>query len=198
VRGGQVVTRRRTRIQRLKRTVVEAAVENQAAVFSKQVLPLLKTRCITCHGPEKQEGGLRLDSRDAAIKGGDQGAAIVAGDAESSLFVKAIAFADPDLQMPPKQKLSDAEISALKQWIQDGAAWPAESSEASSSEQMGDAFHDEKNPVRQLFGEERLTLWSLRGRSKVTLPDGLSETERQPPSRSSTRSSSRNWKLPLT
>ncbi len=161
--------------------VVEAAVGNQAAVFSKQILPLLRTRCITCHGPEKQEGGLRLDSRDAAIRGGDQGAAIVPGDAESSLFLKAIAFADPDLQMPPKQKLSDAEISALKQWIQDGAAWPAESSEASSSEQIGDAFHDEKNPVRQLFGEERLTLWSLRS-PKVTQPDGLSDTERQRPS----------------
>ena len=108
-------------------TVEDQAVEDQAAAFSKQVLPLLRTRCITRHGPEKQEGGLRLDSLDAAIKGGDQGAAIVPGDAQNSLFVKAITFADPDLQMPPKQKLSDVEISVLKQWIQCGAAWPAES-----------------------------------------------------------------------
>jgi hypothetical protein len=108
-------------------TVEDQAVEDQAAAFSKQVLPLLRTRCITRHGPEKQEGGLRLDSLDAAIKGGDQGAAIVPGDAQNSLFVKAITFADPDLQMPPKQKLSDVEISVLKQWIQGGAAWPAES-----------------------------------------------------------------------
>jgi hypothetical protein len=107
--------------------VEDQAVEDQAAAFSKQVLPLLRTRCITRHGPEKQEGGLRLDSLDAAIKGGDQGAAIVPGDAQNSLFVKAITFADPDLQMPPKQKLSDVEISVLKQWIQCGAAWPAES-----------------------------------------------------------------------
>jgi hypothetical protein len=107
--------------------VEDQAVEDQAAAFSKQVLPLLRTRCITRHGPEKQEGGLRLDSLDAAIKGGDQGAAIVPGDAQNSLFVKAITFADPDLQMPPKQKLSDVEISVLKQWIQGGAAWPAES-----------------------------------------------------------------------
>lgn len=163
------------------RSAIEAASNDQAALFSKQVLPLLRTRCLTCHGPEKQEGGLRLDSLDAAIKGGDQGAAIVPGDTENSLFVKAITFADPDLQMPPKQKLSDAEISVLKQWIQDGAAWPAESLEDVSHEQMGDAFHDEKNPVRQLFGEERLTLWSLR-KPTVTLPDGLSDVDREQPS----------------
>lgn len=163
------------------RSAIEAASNDQAALFSKQVLPLLRTRCLTCHGPEKQEGGLRLDSLDAAIKGGDQGAAIVPGDTENSLFVKAITFADPDLQMPPKQKLSDAEISVLKQWIQDGAAWPAESLKDVSHEQMGDAFHDEKNPVRQLFGEERLTLWSLR-KPTVTLPDGLSDVDREQPS----------------
>jgi mono/diheme cytochrome c family protein len=163
-------------------SAIEAAVDDQAAAFSKQVLPLLRTRCITCHGPEKQEGGLRLDSLDAALKGGDQGPAIVPGDAESSLFVKAITFADPDLQMPPKQKLSDAEISVLKRWIERGAAWPAEFSETGSDEQMGDAFHDEKNPVRQLFGEERLTLWSLR-KPTVTLPDGLRDADREQPSR---------------
>ena len=166
----------------IEATAIEAAVDDQAAVFSKQVLPLLRTRCITCHGSEKQEGGLRLDSLDAAIKGGDQGSAIVPGDAENSLFVKAITFADPDLQMPPKQKLSDKEIAVLKQWIQGGAAWPAESSEVGSGEQMGDAFHDEKNPVRQLFGEERLKLWSLR-KSSATPPDGLSNADRQRPSK---------------
>jgi mono/diheme cytochrome c family protein len=156
-------------------TTIKNADERSAS-FSKQVLPLLKTRCITCHGPEKQEGGLRLDSLEAAIQGGDQGAAIVPGDAESGLFVKAISFADPDLQMPPKQKLSDAEIAVLRHWVQNGAIWPVDESEANSTREMGDAFHDEKNPVRQLFGEERLTLWSLK-RPFVTLPDRLSKTE---------------------
>ena len=156
--------------------------DEQAAVFSKQVLPLLKTRCITCHGPEKQEGGLRLDSQEAAIQGGDQGPAIVSGDAESSLFVKAITFADPDLQMPPKQKLSDAEIAVFRHWIQNGAAWPVDASEANTGGEMGDAFHDENNPVRRLFGEERLTLWSLK-KPMVTLPEGLSKTHELPASR---------------
>ena len=156
--------------------------DDQAVVFSKQVLPLLRTRCITCHGPEMQEGGLRLDSLEAAFQGGDQGPAIVPGDAESSLFVKAITFADADLQMPPKQKLSDAEIAVLRHWILNGAAWPMNASETNSTGEMGDAFHDEKNPVRQLFGEERLTLWSLK-RPPVTLPDGLAKTDQQQPSK---------------
>ena len=155
--------------------------DERSATFSKQALPLLKTRCMTCHGPEKQEGGLRLDSLEAAIKGGDQGPAIVPGDAESSLFVKAISFADPDLQMPPKQKLSDAEIAVFRRWIQNGAIWPVDAAEANSTGEMGDAFHDQKNPVRQLFGEERLTLWSLK-RPLVTLPDGLSKIEETPAS----------------
>ena len=158
------------------------SADEQATAFSKQVLPLLRTRCVTCHGAEKQEGGLRLDSLEAAIKGGDQGPAVVPGDAESSLFVKAITFADPDLQMPPKQKLSDAEIAVLRHWIQNGAAWPVDASEANSTGEMGDAFHDEKNPVRRLFGEERLTLWSLK-RATVTLPDGLSKTGDLPASK---------------
>ena len=96
-------------------TGTEATEDHQTPVLLKQVLPLLRSRCITCHGPEKQEGGLRLDSLGDAIKGGDQGSAIVPGDAENSLFVKAITFADPDLQMPPQQKLSDTEICQIYQ-----------------------------------------------------------------------------------
>lgn len=179
--GGTSVTADDSKSADQKSSTNGQNADEQAASFSKQVLPLLKTRCITCHGPENQEGGLRLDSLEAAIQGGDQGPAIVPGDAGSSLFVKAITFADPDLQMPPKQKLSDAEISILLHWIQNGAAWPVDSSGSSSSEEMGDAFHDEKNPVRQLFGEERLSLWSLK-RPVVTLPEGLSKAEDIPAS----------------
>lgn len=159
---------------------IEVTVDQQAVVFSKQVLPLLRTKCIACHGPEKQEGALRLDSQEAALQGGDQGSAIVPGDAENSLFMRAITFADSDLQMPPKQKLSDAEISVLRQWIHEGATWPEDVS-GTGDEEIGDAFHDEKNPVRQLFGEERLTLWSLK-RPVVALPDGITETDLHSPS----------------
>jgi len=92
--------------------------------FVEHVQPLLVAKCVSCHGPEKQEGGLRLDSPAAAREGGEQGPAVVPGDVAKSLLVKAISFRDPDLQMPPKQKLSDKEIATLTEWVKAGASWP--------------------------------------------------------------------------
>src|SRR5271168_3273863 len=60
------------------------------ADFENQVRPLLAARCVKCHGPQKQESNLRLDSRAAMMQGGDSGPAIVPGKAEASLLVKAI------------------------------------------------------------------------------------------------------------
>ncbi len=97
---------------------------DEAPRFVEDVQPLLEAKCVSCHGPEKQEGGLRLDSFAAARAGGESGPAIVSGDVAKSLLVKAITFRDPDLQMPPKQKLTDHEIATLTQWVKAGAAWP--------------------------------------------------------------------------
>jgi mono/diheme cytochrome c family protein len=102
----------------------ELFAADDAAKFVEDVQPLLEAKCVSCHGPEKQEGNLRLDSWAAAKAGGDRGAAIVPGDVDKSLLVKAISFRDLDLQMPPKQKLSDKEIATLTNWVQAGAVWP--------------------------------------------------------------------------
>jgi mono/diheme cytochrome c family protein len=98
------------------------AAESNRYVDSIQ--PILVAKCIACHGPEKQEGGLRLDSLAAAREGGDRGPAIVPGKLEDSLLVRAVRFADADLQMPPKQKLSESDISAFTEWVRSGAEWP--------------------------------------------------------------------------
>ncbi len=98
--------------------------EDHVARFVDEVQPLLNGKCVSCHGPEKQEGNLRLDSLAAALAGGDQGPALVPGDTAKSLLVKAISFEDPDLQMPPKLKLSDREIATLTEWVSAGATWP--------------------------------------------------------------------------
>ena len=102
----------------------EDSLSQPAERFVQRVEPLLKAKCLSCHGPDKQEGGLRLDSLQSALKGGDSGPAIVPGDAATSLLVKAVRFDDPDLQMPPKDQLAAKEIEALTQWINDGAVWP--------------------------------------------------------------------------
>ncbi|MBC7965797.1 MAG: DUF1549 domain-containing protein [Fuerstia sp.] len=134
--------------------------------FVNNVRPLLEAKCVSCHGAEKREGGLRLDSAAAAARGGELGPAVVPGDADGSLLVKAITFLDPDLQMPPKQKLSDKEITILTEWVNSGATWPDSTDgtdhPADDGSVIGDAFTDERNPVRRVFGNERLDLWSLR------------------------------------
>jgi hypothetical protein len=139
--------------------------------FATEVRPLLMSRCVSCHGPEKQEGGLRLDSADAARKGGDTGPAIVPGHLDASLLVQAIRFDDPDFQMPPKDRLADSQIATLTRWVRQGATWPAMTAEPSSpngvtspngpTSPIGPAKDDPRNPIRQLFGAERLALWSL-------------------------------------
>lgn len=102
----------------------ESATADHERASAEDIQHLLAAKCLSCHGPEKQEGNLRLDSLAAAEQGGDRGTAVVPGEVEKSLLVTAITFSDPDLQMPPKQKLSDHEIALLTDWIKDGAVWP--------------------------------------------------------------------------
>ena len=91
--------------------------------FENEIRPLLVERCVKCHGPKKSESNLRLDALAGAIKGGDNGPAIVPGKAGESLLIKAVRH-EGELKMPPDEKLADREIAALVSWIQSGAAWP--------------------------------------------------------------------------
>ena len=83
-----------------------------AVDFADDVQPILRKHCFACHGPEKQKSGFRLDLRDAAMKGGAEGVAIVPGrSAASSLVTHITAPRGDDLRMPPKgDGLSDREI----------------------------------------------------------------------------------------
>jgi Protein of unknown function (DUF1553)/Protein of unknown function (DUF1549)/Planctomycete cytochrome C len=92
--------------------------------FEKQVRPILSARCFACHGPEKQESDLRLDSRAAALLGGLSGPAVVPGKLDESLLIDAIGYANEDRKMPPKAKLPEAEIAVLRRWVGMGAPWP--------------------------------------------------------------------------
>src|SRR5260370_6634277 len=99
--------------------------------FEKEVRPLLVQKCQKCHGPKKQESGLRLDSRTALLMGGERGPAIVPGKADQSNFIVAIRY-QGDLKMPPGGKLPEAQIAALTKWVVDGAVWPDEKSAAAT------------------------------------------------------------------
>ncbi|MBY0514163.1 MAG: DUF1549 domain-containing protein, partial [Gemmataceae bacterium] len=93
------------------------------AAFEKAVRPLLVEKCVACHGPEKQKGGLRVDSRVALLKGGDNGPAVVPGKPAESRLIRAVRH-DGELKMPPKGRLPDAEVAALTAWVAAGAPWP--------------------------------------------------------------------------
>ncbi len=105
------------------------AVPDEAGLvfFEKKVRPVLIEHCHKCHSveSEKIKGGLRVDSRDALLKGGDTGPAIIPGNPDKSLLIKAIRYTEPDLAMPPKdKKLTDAQIADITTWIANGAVMP--------------------------------------------------------------------------
>ena len=111
--------------------------EDDDEFFESRVRPVLVKHCLECHGAKKQEGGLRLDSRDSWMRGGDRGDVIVAGEPEKSLLIQAVRYSDPDLQMPPgNKKLSGSEIADLEAWVQRGAHDPRRESTTRTSEKM--------------------------------------------------------------
>ena len=115
-----------------------AASDADIEYFETDVRPLLAERCFKCHGAEKQKGELRLDHISYILEGGEQGPALVAGNLAESILVEAIEWSDPDFQMPPKKKLSEAEIATLTRWVDMGAPWPEESVPTGSSTSKGD------------------------------------------------------------
>src|SRR5437879_1136107 len=80
-----------------------AADARAVEFFEKHVRPVLVEKCLSCHGPKQQRGSLRLDSRAAVLAGGDTGPAVVAGQPDRSLLVKAVKRTG-DVKMPPKVK----------------------------------------------------------------------------------------------
>lgn len=102
---------------------------NGIAFFESRIRPVLIQHCYKCHSVDsvKSEGGLLLDSRKTLRAGGDRGPAVVPGDAEASLLLKAVSHADSDLRMPPrKERLPESVINDITSWIQTGAADPRE------------------------------------------------------------------------
>ena len=117
--------------------------------FENEVRPLLANRCYECHGEKKKKGSLRLDHISYITKGGDSGPALVSGKPDDSLIIKAIRYADPDFEMPPKEKLPEKEIAVLEKWVKLGAPWPK---------------HDAQKLAVDAFGftEDQRKFWSFQ------------------------------------
>lgn len=94
--------------------------------FKKDIEPIFQQNCIKCHGPEKQKGDLRLDSKAAAMKGGKDGVVITVGQGDKSELYRRISLpAGSDDIMPSKgDPLTKAQTDLIKEWINQGAEWP--------------------------------------------------------------------------
>ena len=96
--------------------------------FRREIRPILEVNCLSCHGAEKPKGDLRLLSKAEAVKGGKTGTALVEKDpTKSPMYVSTTLPADHDDAMPPKgDRLTKAQQTVLKDWIEQGAPWPPE------------------------------------------------------------------------
>jgi mono/diheme cytochrome c family protein len=120
--------------------------------FAKDIQPIFQQTCVKCHGPEKQKGDLRLDSKTDAMKGGKDGAVIVPGQADKSDLYKRVSLAPgSDDIMPPKgEPLTKAQTDLLKDWINQGAVWPEEAVAKAAPE--ASAAKSESAPSSPLAG----------------------------------------------
>ncbi|HVC96300.1 MAG TPA: PSD1 and planctomycete cytochrome C domain-containing protein [Pirellulales bacterium] len=119
----------------------------QAVDFVRDIQPLLAKRCHSCHGAEKAEASLRLDTKDEAFEGGVNGPAFTPGKSTESRLIQFVSGVnDEGTVMPPDgQPLSAAEIGLLRAWIDQGALWPDDAAEARKH-----ADHWSFQPVRRL------------------------------------------------
>jgi cytochrome c len=102
---------------------------NTPAFYTQKVQPIFQANCYRCHGAPNHRGGLSLDNKAGMLKGGHDGAVLVPGDPANSLLVKLIRHegpADDPMPMPPKSKISDADIATVTAWIKAGAVVPGE------------------------------------------------------------------------
>lgn len=99
----------------------QAAAANQHVDFARDIQPLLRQNCVGCHGPNKQQGGMRLDRKSSAMKLGSR--RITPGSSANSMVYHRVIgeFGEP---MPPTGDLKPSEITLLKEWIDQGAEWP--------------------------------------------------------------------------
>lgn len=129
------------------------AAEAKVVSYQDDIAPILARRCLSCHGPTKQESDLRLDVRAAMLRGGDFGEpSIVPGDSKSSFLVQVVSGENKDLAMPPKgPRLTPEEIARIRAWIDAGANMPAGEDEQHAQDHW--SFQPLVRPVTPLLGD---------------------------------------------
>jgi len=139
--------------------VLASSTGAQAAApdFQRDIQPIFAERCYSCHGPEKQKAGLRLDQRASALRGGESGQpALVPGQSTKSRLIQLITSQDADQAMPPKgDRLTTAQVELVRAWIEAGASWP----ETTGSSPAGSVHWAFQAPHRPAIPATRHPRW---------------------------------------
>ena len=137
--------------------------------FKRDIAPIFKEKCLSCHGPDKQMGGLRLDSRGAALAGGYSGSVIKPGNSARSKLIHLVAGLEKDLVMPlTGERLTYEQVGLLRAWIDQGAAWDEE---IASSEKDGTGETIRRKDTHWAFiPPQRPLLPQVRNRAWVRNP----------------------------
>lgn len=181
--GMESGVKRRARICRLLAGMVGAALcgivpcsSSRAAdlTLTGRIEALLAVRCLECHAGEDPQGGLALHDPIAFARGGASGPALVPGNADASLLIRAVRRQDPAVApMPPDDTLAADEISLLEEWVGSGADWPTDAAPAEADgSPVGAAWDDPRNPVARRWRGERLDLWSFQPLLRPAVPEG--------------------------
>lgn len=142
-------------------TVAVTGADERTEFFEARIRPQLVKHCYECHSVASStaEGGLKLDSREGLLAGGEAGKALVPGKPDESLIIEAIRY--ESLEMPPSGRLPDEIIADFEQWVRDGAVDPRE----------GPASAEDSNAsVWKAELAERSRWWSLQQPQEVTPP----------------------------
>ena len=123
--------------------------EPDSAFFETSIRPLLAAKCWQCHGKEKQDGGLRLDSSAALAQGGNSGPI---DESTNRLLLQAVQQTDA-LQAHPETTLNETETAALVRWLESGALWPQVDNPSQRLPRTGD---------KPLFSEAEKSYWSFQ------------------------------------
>src|SRR5580765_911006 len=140
--------------------------------FSREVRPLLEQHCFKCHGPEKQKGELRLDTKEGAFTTGESGEkAIVPGRASESRLIKLVSSKDAAERMPSKgEPLSASQIDLLKRWIDAGAKWPETAAASGAAGRAEMIVIDDDRKHWSYLPLQSPPLPTVRNRSAVRTP----------------------------
>jgi hypothetical protein len=121
-------------------TAQAADVPPGHAFYEQKIRPLLVEHCYACHSEQakEQQGGLLLDRRSGWLKGGQSEKAVVPGDPEASLLIRAVRYSSEELQMPPERQLAAEQVRLLEEWIRRGAPGPKDDLGDTEFSRLGD------------------------------------------------------------